>query len=410
MGIQLTEADLRRLFPRARADYVAAILSGTEMLRKHGLLENSARWCAFIANVGAETGGLTIVRENMNYTAQNLLNVWPSRYPDTSVGRARAKAHAKRGPMWIARYNYGNRLGNRGVNTIDGWDFRGALLLQHTGRSMALWLQEKTGKPWADRPELFDEVSGCVEPACLVWTRQAIGDLNVWADKGLFRACCNGINRGNPKSSYNPIGWDDRQAWHRKALAIWGEGAAAQVDEDPSLIKYGSRGKIVEHYQQVLQDLGYHQVGLIDGHFGENTETAVRQFQRINALTADGIIGPKTRAVLDSDDALPRPVAAERETATVTEAAAALPELRQVLAVQNIAKLLGGFSLLGFLKWIVEQIAAVREIVEPLSGHVMWLFEYWPIGLLVVAFILYQACGSMVATWLRAFVKGKAAA
>ena len=41
--------------------------------------------------IGAETGGLTIVRENMHYTAANLLRVWPSRYPATAFGRAKAR-------------------------------------------------------------------------------------------------------------------------------------------------------------------------------------------------------------------------------------------------------------------------------------------------------------------------------
>lgn len=223
-ALELSEVDLRKLFPNARSDYVKAILHGEPLLRRFGILANSDRWCAWIANVGAETGGLTVVRENMNYTANNLLRVWPSRYPNTASGRALAKSHAKKGGRFVANYNYGFRLGNRGRNTDDGWNYRGALLLQHTGRNMARWLQETTGQPWADDPSLFDDVSLCVEPACLVWTAQdGIGDLNKYADEGNFKACCNGINRGNPRSQLKPIGWDHRQNWHRKAVKLWGD-------------------------------------------------------------------------------------------------------------------------------------------------------------------------------------------
>lgn len=52
-------------------------------------------------------------------------------------------------------------------------------------------------------------------------------------------------------------------------------------------IKKGSKGEAVKKLQQIL--------GLtVDGIFGVNTETGVRQFQKENGLTIDGIVGPKT--------------------------------------------------------------------------------------------------------------------
>jgi len=383
---------------------------GVPTLEEHGILDTPARWCAFIANVGCETGGLTIVRENMNYTAANLLNVWPSRYPPTLAGRTRANDHAKKGPRFIANYNYGFRLGNRGRNTDDGWNFRGALLLQHTGRWMASWLQQVTGKPWVDDPALFDQVRNCVEPACLVWTSQPLGNLNDWADKGLFRACCNGINRGDPRSKYNPIGWGHRQEWHRKALAIWGEGQEHVATGQPDHLYNGMPGgrlAIVEHYQQRLHDLGYHQVGVVDGRFGDNTETAVRQFQRINNLTADGIIGSQTRAVLDSDDALPRPITEERANATVADVTAVVPAAQKAQNGKRASQLLGGLSVLGALKWAGEQIQSVREVIEPLSGHVSWLAEFWWLGGILLAVVLIDAYGGVVKDLVRGFISGR---
>lgn len=404
-AIELREADLRRMFPEARQDYITALMLGVPMLERHGILANRRRWCAFIANAATETGGLTIVRENMNYSAKNLLSVWPKRYPPTLTGRAKANNHAKKGAKFIACYNYGFRLGNRGRDTDDGWDFRGALALQHTGRSMALWLQGKTGKPWADQPSLFDQVMGCVEPACLVWTSQDLGNLNTWADRGQFRATCNGINRGNPRSSLNPIGWDHRQNWHRKALAIWGD-EAPMAD---GLLYEGMPGPstIVRHYQQVLHDLGYHHVGIIDGRYGDNTADAVASFQRVNGLKIDGVIGPQTRAALDSDEALPKPVTVERAEATAGDLAATSTTVQNARQGQGIAQFLGGLSFLAMLKGVADQIAAVREVIEPLSGHITWLFSYWPIGLLGVALILYGQFGGIITARLRDFVTGR---
>jgi len=53
--------------------------------------------------------------------------------------------------------------------------------------------------------------------------------------------------------------------------------------------------------QRILQRLGY-APGPIDGILGQRTISATKQFQRDNNLTVDGIIGPNTRAALNSAD------------------------------------------------------------------------------------------------------------
>jgi chitosanase len=55
-------------------------------------------------------------------------------------------------------------------------------------------------------------------------------------------------------------------------------------------------GKDVETIQRALQKAGI-QVG-DDGVFGQETDTAVRTFQRSKGLKADGVVGPATRAAL----------------------------------------------------------------------------------------------------------------
>jgi hypothetical protein len=57
-------------------------------------------------------------------------------------------------------------------------------------------------------------------------------------------------------------------------------------------IKMGSRGPEVKKAQQLLNQKGYTLV--TDGDFGPSTQAAVKNFQRANGLTDDGIIGPKT--------------------------------------------------------------------------------------------------------------------
>lgn len=57
------------------------------------------------------------------------------------------------------------------------------------------------------------------------------------------------------------------------------------------------RGTDVKTLQMMLNALGYF-AGRIDGIFGDRTKAAVKAFQRHNGLTADGIVGSKTRAKL----------------------------------------------------------------------------------------------------------------
>lgn len=61
------------------------------------------------------------------------------------------------------------------------------------------------------------------------------------------------------------------------------------------ILRNGSRGDNVRQLQRDLLQLGYSLPRFgADGHFGVETEAAVRQFQRDQKLTVDGIAGPQT--------------------------------------------------------------------------------------------------------------------
>jgi hypothetical protein len=66
-------------------------------------------------------------------------------------------------------------------------------------------------------------------------------------------------------------------------------------NESPSVdLKFGSTGPAVIKLQQRLRDRGFNP-GAVDGAFGENTEAAVKAFQRSVGLLDDGIVGINTR-------------------------------------------------------------------------------------------------------------------
>lgn len=62
------------------------------------------------------------------------------------------------------------------------------------------------------------------------------------------------------------------------------------------LYKRGSRGEIVKQIQRALAGAGYGVI--VDGCYGQITEEAVRAFQKSKGIIDDGIVGPKTLALL----------------------------------------------------------------------------------------------------------------
>ena len=74
-----------------------------------------------------------------------------------------------------------------------------------------------------------------------------------------------------------------------------------QVTAPPSgqyaTLRRGTYGQPVLEMQNALKQQGYYN-GNSDGYFGEGTEQAVINFQRVNGLQADGVAGPATLRVL----------------------------------------------------------------------------------------------------------------
>lgn len=64
------------------------------------------------------------------------------------------------------------------------------------------------------------------------------------------------------------------------------------------IFRIGSKGTEIMKIQAVLKKIGYNP-GPINGVYSSQTEEAVRNFQRKNDLTPDGIIGPRTYEVLE---------------------------------------------------------------------------------------------------------------
>ena len=66
-----------------------------------------------------------------------------------------------------------------------------------------------------------------------------------------------------------------------------------------SALRQGSRGNEVTRLQEFLRDQGFF-TAVANGNFGPVTKAALQAFQEANGLTADGALGPKTRAKVNA--------------------------------------------------------------------------------------------------------------
>lgn len=110
-----------------------------------------------MAQFSEECGaGLEMV-ENMNYSEQRLLQIFPTHFTGSMAARY---AH---NPRMIADIAYGGRMGNAPPPSDDGWNFRGRGFSQVTGREGYGKLAAKTGFDLLGHPELLSDPDHALE-------------------------------------------------------------------------------------------------------------------------------------------------------------------------------------------------------------------------------------------------------
>ncbi|MDE3796998.1 hypothetical protein I7G59_06570 [Sinorhizobium meliloti] len=127
--------DRAKFFAAVRSPLFAGKISERQVQGVDAILDEAERrgtplahLAAMLAETHHETGGrFQPVTENLNYSAQRLTEVWPSRFPTI----ASAKPYANN-PRKLANKVYGGRMGNAAPD--DGWLYRGRGLPQITGK------------------------------------------------------------------------------------------------------------------------------------------------------------------------------------------------------------------------------------------------------------------------------------
>ena len=111
-------------------------------------LDTPKRQAAFIGQCAVESANFTRLQENLNYSAQRLTQVWPSRFPNISMAEPYAN-----NPEKLADFVYAGRMGN--LQDGDGWKFHGRGLIQLTGRENYANCGSGIGVDLIDNPDLL---------------------------------------------------------------------------------------------------------------------------------------------------------------------------------------------------------------------------------------------------------------
>ena len=196
---QLVLIDSGVVFGHLDVDGICAALDTEFSIPAHGFTTLKRR-AAFIGQLCVESAHFTRVTENLNYSAQGLLNTFPKHF--SNVIQANEYAHQ---PEKIANRVYANRMGNGDEASGDGWRFRGRGLIQLTGHdNYAAFHQEND-------PDYLATTQGAVDSA--IWFYTVKHNLNPLADIGDITGITKAINGGTH-------GLDDRIKFYNNALKI----------------------------------------------------------------------------------------------------------------------------------------------------------------------------------------------
>lgn len=264
----LTVDIMRKMWPQGNRDQ-AGVIEGivdaaASVFHEYGL-DSDLLVAHAMAQFSHECGaGLELV-ENLNYSAEGLMNTWPKRF---NAARAKAFAHQ---PEKIANEVYGGRMGNTAPD--DGWKFRGRGASQLTGRENYAKLGAKLKLDLIGSPDLVNDpanflvcgVADFIQCGCLSFAKQ--DDV-----RGVTFHLNGGFN-----------GLEARAHW----LAEWKAAL-------------GGGNDTTEWLQAALNSLGALPPLVVDGTYGQETADAVKTFQEANGLVADGRFGPETKAAIES--------------------------------------------------------------------------------------------------------------
>lgn len=146
-GGMLTLAMLQKNWQAAKLELIQGMANTAGVLDQLGI-NTPLRMAHFMAQISEECGRGQEMIENLRYSAQQMMKIFPKRFPTLEstapfVGNERA----------FGNKVYNGRMGNR-VGTDDGFNFRGRGCLQLTGRDNYATMGKLTKLDLVNNPDL----------------------------------------------------------------------------------------------------------------------------------------------------------------------------------------------------------------------------------------------------------------
>jgi len=201
--MEITADQIKSLFPQNKyPGDLAEVLN--ELFDKYEI-NTVNRAAGFLAQCGHESNGFTVLKENLNYSAEGLNKIFHKYFPTV----ADAQPYA-RNPEKIANKVYANRMGNGDEASGDGYKFRGRGAIQLTGRDNYTKFGASIGLDPEACVEDMETLDGGLESA--MW---------FWKTNGLNEICdTDDIVKMTKRVNGGTIGLEERKAHYEKAKAL----------------------------------------------------------------------------------------------------------------------------------------------------------------------------------------------
>ena len=201
----ITDNELAQIMPNLPADRRALYLPHLQAAMNEFQINTYLREAAFIAQLAHESMELKAWSENLNYSAQALLRVFP-KYFKTS---AQANQYARQ-PEKIANRVYASRMGNGDEASGDGWRYRGRGPIQLTGKDNYRTFGTSLGLDLVGNPDTAATPEVGFRTAGAFWVSRGC---NAMADRQDFVGITRAINGGTN-------GLEDRQKFYTRAKQV----------------------------------------------------------------------------------------------------------------------------------------------------------------------------------------------
>lgn len=232
--------DVFNFSKRADANLVQTLVDNQKLLLDAGITTR-LQLAHFFAQVATETGGIRRLDENLNYKKDQLVKVFKKSITEQKASEIAGK------PREIANWVYGDKLGNRGRHTDDGWNYRGSGFIQLTGRGNFRLRGDDAKLPLETDPELARKPFEGLIAATAYWAANNISDVAASNDIRKVRKLVNG------RAAH---GLDAAKIWFAQASKVL-KVASSNAKEDAILIEAGSEKESVNAVIDALESLGF---------------------------------------------------------------------------------------------------------------------------------------------------------